>query len=183
MRNHLARSDRTDAWGERLRRLAGKIDTLADTDQHRLNHAREIAELRRRAATQLHSICAGFVGSVNRLLSRCEVTLDPPHFLAGSFQEEGTNLFQINTRGRILQIEFSATQDLTSTEDFRIPYTIEGSVRAFNQDLLDRNRIEEQLIFFTVEKGRTMWRFFDARTYRSGPLDQEYLLILMEQLI
>jgi hypothetical protein len=28
-----------------------------------------------------------------------------------------------------------------------------------------------------------MWRFFDARTYRSGPFDQEYLIGLMEQLL
>jgi hypothetical protein len=34
-----------------------------------------------------------------------------------------------------------------------------------------------------VEKQKRMWRFFDARTYRSGPMDQEYLIGLMEQLI
>ena len=28
-----------------------------------------------------------------------------------------------------------------------------------------------------------MWRFFDARTYRSGEFDQEYLIGLMEQLL
>jgi len=28
-----------------------------------------------------------------------------------------------------------------------------------------------------------MWRFFDARTYRSGPFDENYLVGLMEQLI
>ena len=44
-------------------------------------------------------------------------------------------------------------------------------------------QIEEQLIFFTVEKHKKMWRFFDARTYRSGPFDVEYLIGLMEQLI
>jgi len=43
--------------------------------------------------------------------------------------------------------------------------------------------IEEQLFFFTLEKHRRMWRFFDPRTYRSGPFDQEYLVSLMEQLI
>jgi len=43
--------------------------------------------------------------------------------------------------------------------------------------------IEEQLLFYTLEKDRKMWRFFDARTYRSGPFDQEYLASLMEQLI
>ena len=70
-----------------------------------------------------------------------------------------------------------------STEDFRVPYTLEGFVRAFNQELLDKDIIEEQLIFYTLEKGGKMWRFFDARTYRSGQFDQGYLVSLMEQLI
>jgi len=43
--------------------------------------------------------------------------------------------------------------------------------------------IEEQLVFYTVEKDRRMWRYFDPRTYRSGTLDQEYLVSVMEQLI
>jgi hypothetical protein len=43
--------------------------------------------------------------------------------------------------------------------------------------------IEEQLLFYTLEKERKMWRFFDARTYRSGPFDPEYLASLMERLI
>ena len=38
-------------------------------------------------------------------------------------------------------------------------------------------------IFYTIEKSGNMWRFFDARTYRSGPFDQEYLVHLMEQLL
>ena len=57
-----------------------------------------------------------------------------------------------------------------STEDFRVPYTLEGSVRAFNQDLLNKDLIEEQLVFYTIEKTRSLWRFFDPRTYRSGTL-------------
>ncbi len=82
-----------------------------------------------------------------------------------------------------MQGEFSSTPELVSTEDFRIPYIISGSVRAFNQMLLDRDVIEEQLLFYTLEKRMRMWRFFDPRTYRSGPFDQEYLVCLMEQLL
>jgi hypothetical protein len=92
-------------------------------------------------------------------------------------------LIQINVRGRILQIEYGAADTLISTEEFRIPYTLAGSVRAFNQELLDKDIIEEQLIFYTIEKHRRMWRFFDARTYRSGPFDQAYLISLLEQLL
>ena len=43
--------------------------------------------------------------------------------------------------------------------------------------------IEEQFIFYCLEKKRKLWRFFDARTYRSAPFDEEYLISLMEQLL
>ena len=175
--------DQMQARDARLQRLAKSIDALADKDQNRMDTAREMAQLRQKAATELHSICADFVLSVNRLLSRSQVTLDPPGFSEEAFREESGNLFQINAQGRILQVEFSATLELVSTEDFRIPYTIEGSLRAFNQELLDKDLIEEQLVFYTLEKEKKMWRFFDARTYRSGPFDQEYLVSLMELLL
>jgi hypothetical protein len=167
----------------RLKRLAEKIDALSGKDEIRLRHFREMDALRRAAASDLHAICADFVNSVNRLLARSELELAPRGFLETAFQEDTPNLIQINVRGRILQISFTATPELVSTEDFRIPYTLEGAVRAFNQDLLDKDIIEEQLVFYTVEKEKKMWRFFDSRTYRSGPFDQEYLISVMEQII
>jgi hypothetical protein len=167
----------------RLKRLASRIEALTEKDDRLMRHSRDVAALRRAAAAHLHNICFDFAGSINRLLARDEVAVDPPEFSEDTFQEESANLVQVNVRGRILQISFVATPDLVSTEDFRIPYTLEGSVRAFNQELLDKDIIEEQLIFYTLEKEKRMWRFFDARTYRSGPFDQEYLLTLMEQLI
>jgi hypothetical protein len=167
----------------RLKRLARSIDALADRDRSLLERAREMAALRRRAAAELHSICAEFVMSLNRLLSRESMLLDPPDFNEGAFHEEGRNVIQINVRGRILQIEFGGTEGLVSTEEFRIPYTMDGAVRAYNQELLDKDIIEEQLLYYTLEKDRKWWRFFDPRTYRSGPFDQEYLVSLMEQLI
>ena len=167
----------------RLKRLARSIDALADRDQDLLNRVREITALRRRAAAEIHTICAEFVVSLNRLLLREAVVFDPPDFSEGAFREEGRNLIQINVRGRILQIEFGSTPELVSTEDFRVPYTMDGSVRAYNQELLDKDIIEEQLLYYTLEKDIKWWRFFDPRTYRSGPFDQEYLVSLMEQLI
>jgi hypothetical protein len=174
---------REQAREARFKRLAKSIDALAEKDQGLQRHAKEIAALRRTAAAGLYAICSGFVDSVNRLLSRCELLLDPPEFSADAFQEDLKNLFQINVQGRILQVEFEAAAELISTEDLRIPYTLQGVVRAFNQELLDRSLIEEQLLFYTLEKDKKMWRFFDVRTYRSGPFDQEYLISLMEQLI
>ncbi len=167
----------------RLKRLAENIDALAEKDAGSMRRAREITSLRSAATAELHGICADFVAAVNRLLTQGEVVMDPPEFSGGAFHEEAANLIQINVRGRILQVEFKATPELVSTEDFRIPYTLEGYIRAFNQELLDKDIIEEQLIFYTLEKGKKMWRFFDPRTYRSGAFDQEYLISLMEQLL
>ena len=167
----------------RLKRLAHSIDALREKDESFLRRAGEIASLRQAAAADLYAICADFVSSVNRLLDHTAIELDPPGYAPGSFQEDSPNLLQINVRGRILQISFKITPELISTEDFRVPYTLEGTVHAFNQELLDKDLIEEQLIFYTVEAEKKMWRFFDARTYRSGPFDQEYLIGLMEQLL
>lgn len=172
-----------DVSDVRLKRLARAIETLAEKDDTLLRRTREIEELRRRASTELHSVCSSFVNALNRLLPQPLVALDPPEFREENFHDEAANLIQINVRGRILQVEFEATPELISTEDFRVPYTLSGAVRAFNQALLDKDLIEEQLIFYTIEKQKSMWRFFDPRTYRSGELDQEYLIGLMEQLL
>ena len=176
-------TDEMQARNARLKKLAHRIDTLADKDEESMRHAREVAAMRRAAASELYAICAEFAAALNRLLERSEVVLDPPEYTSEGFREETANLIQMNVRGRILQVQFHATEELISTEDFRVPYTLEGTVRAFSQELLEKDLIEEQLIFFTVEKQKRMWRFFDARTYRSGPMDQEYLIGLMEQLI
>jgi hypothetical protein len=131
----------------------------------------------------LHAICVQFVSSVNQLLAQPLVHLDPPELARDSFRENNSNLFQISVSGRILQVEFKTTAELLSTEEFRVPYTLEGSVRAFNQSLLDEDLIEEQLLFYTLENHRNMWRFFDGRTYRTGPFDHEYLISLMEEIV
>jgi hypothetical protein len=175
--------NQTQTRDARLKKLARAIETLAAKDEVLIRHAREIGALRRTAAADLHSICADFVNSINRLLAQTEVQLDPRTYGEEHFRDDATTLIQINVQGRILQVAFRATPELISTEDFRVPYTLEGTVRAFNQALLDKDLIEEQLIFFTLENHKKMWRFFDARTYRSGPFDQEYLIGLMEQLL
>lgn len=166
-----------------MKRLAQRIDRLVEKDEGLVRHGRETAKLRAAAALELHTICREFVHSLNRLLAKSELALDPGEFSEDAFHDDAINLVQISVRGRNLQIAFSATPGLLSTEDFRIPYTLEGSVRAFNQELLEKDIIEEQLLFYTVEKDRKMWRFFDPRTYRSGTFDQDYLISVMEQLI
>jgi hypothetical protein len=167
----------------RLRRLARAIEALAEKDELTLRQARDIDALRRRAAAELFSVCGGLVDNLNRLLHEPVVALDPPTFSLEHFNADTPHLIQINVRGRILQVEFEATPELLSTEDFRIPYTLGGAVRAFNQALLEKDLVEEHLIFYTVERHQTMWRYFDARTYRSGAFDRDYLINLLDQLL
>jgi len=173
----------TEVSGIRMKRLAQGIEALAEKDEAFLRLSRQMEQVRHAAANELHTICRDFVNSLNRLMSKGVLMLDPDRYSDASFQDNALNLLQIGVRGRILQVTYSATTELVSTEDFRIPYTLAGSVRAFNQDLLNKDLIEEQLIFYTVERSRNMWRYFDPRTYRSGTLDQEYLVSVMEQLI
>lgn len=168
---------------DRLKRLATRIDALAKHDETLMQRTREVAALRREAAGELHGICAAFVRELNELLAETALELHPETYQRDGFDEDGVNLFQINARGRILQIRFEAPPELISTENFRVPYILEGAIRCFNQQLLDQELIEEQLVFYTLEKARNVWRFFDARTYRSGPCDADYLTGLMEQLV
>jgi hypothetical protein len=167
----------------RMQRLARCIEALAEKDELLQKQTREIDALRCNAASEIFTVCSGFVDALNELLPEPIVLLDPATFPCEHLTDGSPNLIQINIRGRILQIEFAATPELLSTEDFRIPYTLSGSVRAFNQILLDKDLIEEQLIFYTVERHRTMWRYFDARTYRSGAFDRDYLILLLDQLL
>jgi hypothetical protein len=171
------------AGEERMKRLARNIDLLASRDEDLIRRERETEVLRRAAAAQLHALCAAFVGELNRLLKRSEVQLDPESFDAERYQPDMSTLMQIQVRGRIVQIAFTATPGLVSTEEFRIPYILEGSVHAFNQQLLDKNLVEEQLLFYTLEGRSKLWRYFDTRTYRSGSFDWDYLTTLMEEVI
>jgi hypothetical protein len=175
--------DSTQSLDVRLKRLAEQIGALPKKDEILRRHTDEILTLRRVAAAELWAVCAAFVHAINELLHENAVGLDPDTFGADAFHEAGLNLIQINASGRILQVEFQGTPELISTEDFRIPYTLEGSVRIFNQTLLDKDLIEEQLLFYTLERDTNMWRFFDPRTYRSGPFGQSYLISLMEEIV
>jgi hypothetical protein len=166
-----------------LQKLAQRIRSLTETDERRLRRVQEVEAVRRAAARELHSVCADFVAAVNAILDDHVVMLDPPEFGAAAYNDDSPNLLQINIHGRILQVTFAATAELVSTEDFRIPYVLEGSVRAFNQEMLDKDLIEEQPLYYTMERNRNMWRYFETRTYHSGPFDRNYLISVMEQIL
>lgn len=168
---------------DRLTRLAQAIEAITESDRKLVDESARVDQLRSRGALDLHRICSAFVDRVNAKLSDPAILLDPAVFEEGNYNDGGLNLFQINLRGRILQIEFEPTQELYEDADFRRPYVLRGAVRSFNQDLLDHGSIDEQMIFYCPTEGSARWHFFDGRTYRSGFVGEQYLITEMERLL
>ena len=168
---------------DRITRLAKLIDSGVKKDQHLLLTEIEVVSLRRQGAIELHSICADFVASVNRRLSPPVLDLSPPEYAAEMFRESGVNLLQVNAQGRIIQIVFQATPAISSTEKFRIPYILEGEVRSFNQEMLERTQIRSQALFFCLKENRSSWRYFEWLHGRTGAFDRDQLVSLLERLV
>jgi len=168
---------------DRIARLAKQIDGDIRKDQHLLLTAPEVLELRRRGASELHAICADFAASVNRLLSPPVLELTPEEYNPEMFRESGANLIQFNAHGRIIQIAFQATREIFSTEKFLIPYILEGEVRAFNQEMLERTQIRSQALFFCLEEKRNTWRYYEWLHGRTGLFSRDQLVSLLERLV
>jgi hypothetical protein len=168
---------------DRLTRLANAIEALGETDRKLIAEGSEVDRLRMRGALDLHRVCRTFVEKVNGQLREPAILLDPPSYSEGNYNDEGLNLFQINLRGRLLQIEFGPTLQLYEDDDFRWPYVLRGAVRSFNQDLLDQSSIDEQMIFYCPKNDTAFWHYFDGRTYRSGRVTESYLVSEMERLL
>lgn len=168
---------------DRITRLAKRIDSDIRKDQHLLLTEIEAVGLRRQGAVELYSICSDFVGSVNRQLSPPVLELSPPEYVAEMFRESGVNLMQVNAQGRIIQIAFKATPAIFSTEKFRIPYILEGEVRAYNQEMLERTQIRSLALFFCLEENRNTWRYFEWLQGRTGTFDRDQLVSLLERLV
>jgi hypothetical protein len=168
---------------DRLKKLARHIESLAASDRERIRREREIETLRRGAAERLHRMCVSFAEEVNTTLKSVRLEMAPLEFTGEAFNESGPNLFQIQVSGRVIQFLFEGTEPLITTENLRTPYTLEGSVRWFNQDMLDRDEIKDQKLFYCVDRNTQEWRFYDLRTHRSGLVDDDYLAGLLEQLV
>lgn len=168
---------------DKLRRLARQLEEVARRDEEQMREARNIAQLRRQAAASLHQLCAGFVETLNGLLSRPLLELSPPEYAPENFCEPGPNVFQISVSGRLIHFEFRATEGLTSTDQIRAPYTLSGAVRCFNQELLERVATHEMLLFCCVQDRRYRWVLCDPAGRRTVALDQEALAGLMERLL
>ena len=137
------------AQDDAIARLARQIDATHRAERF-LVRADQIANLRRLGACELHRLCDEFVSSVNGKLSEAVLDLSPPTYSPDFFRESGSNLIQISSQGRQMQIVFEATSQLVSTEKFALPYVLEGEVRTYNQRMLERMDIRSLLIFFCV---------------------------------
>jgi hypothetical protein len=168
---------------DRLSRLAKAIESIGETDRKLIAQSTQVDRLRLKGAMDLYRLCSAFVGKVNEKLPEPAILLDPLSFPEGSFNDGGMNLFQINLRGRILQIEFTSTAELYEDDDFRLPYVLRGAVRSFNQDQLEQGSIEEQMIFYCPRNDAAEWYYSDGRTYRSGRVTENYLVSEMERLL
>lgn len=147
-----------------------------------LTNADAVATARRQGACELHRVCAEFVNAVNSRLSEARLELSPPTYSPDMFRERGSNLVQISSQGRQIQIAFETTSCLVSKEKFSIPYILEGEVRAYNQRMLERSDVRTEMLFFCVDRGPAAWRFFDWRTLRTGPVGHDLLANLMDPL-
>jgi hypothetical protein len=162
-------------------RLAKQIDATNRSERHTMDPGM-VAGLHRRGASELHRICSEFVATVNHSLADSMLELSPPEFRPEMFRESGANLIQISSQGRQMQISFSASPELVSTDKFLIPYVLEGEVRTYNQKMLERLEIRNQLLFFCIEAGEASWRYYDWRTAHTGRVDHVLLANLMEPL-
>ncbi len=168
---------------DRLTRLASAIEALGDRDQKVIDENRLVDRMRVQGAIDLYGVCREFVDTINEKLSTPTVMLSPVKYSGEGFDDTGSNLFQINLRGRLLQMEFRATDEPYERDDFRLPYILRGAVRAFSQEFLDSNSIDEQMIFYCSQGDAGVWHYLDGRTYRSGRVGQDYLAAEMERLL
>lgn len=167
----------------RLDRLAQAIEAIAGRDQSLIDESTLVDKLRFGGAADLHRICREFVDDLNARLTKPALVIDPPEWNADSYDDARPNLLQISLRGRLLQLEYAATDEPYSTEDFRHRYVLRGGVRSFNQDFLERDTVDEQQIFYCPHETGAAWHFFDARTYRTGLLSADYLAAELERLL
>jgi hypothetical protein len=166
-----------------LTRLAKSIEAIGERDRDLLDESKQVDRLRTEGALALHGICRRFVDTLNAQLSAPALQLDPPDYSPGHYHDRGINMFQINLRGRLLQVEFTAGEELHSTEEFRLPYILEGAIRSYSQRSSERDRLDEQAIFCCPRSGALSWHYFDYRTYGTGLVTPEFLAAEMQRLV
>lgn len=167
---------------DRMRKLARALDLVAEKDRQELARQFALQQVRREAAAELHTICRRFVDELNSLTGQVKLDLSPAQFDAGHFQENSATLFQINLNGRLIQFTFRPTESMISTDNFRIPYTLEGHVGSFNQHMIEHDEIRDQRLFYCLERGINRWRYQEGGNGRNGFVDSDYIAALLERL-
>jgi hypothetical protein len=168
---------------DRLTKLAQQLDHLVERDEKVMEEMDRADFARRQGARILHTICADFTRRLNAAMTRTEMLLVPTEFDPATYREDTPNLIQMSLRGRIVQIQYEAPEQTVTTENFRFPYILHGAVNGFNQTLLERDLIEEQLLYYAkTGKHEFRWHYFEPRTYRTGIVGEEYLTRLLARL-
>lgn len=167
----------------RLKRLARKLDELPAKDEERIRQIREMELRQRLGAVELHEMCVDLVHTLNALLKKLKLELTPEVYNPDRIESEQGLLFQINATGRILQVAVQAPENCVSTEHFRIPYVLRGAVRSFNQESLERQEIQETPIFYCREEADFSWVYMETRTRKTGDVDREFLMDVLERLL
>lgn len=167
---------------DRMRKLARALDLVAEKDRLELARQEAIEQMRREAAVELYGICRRFVDELNSLMDQVKLDLSPGEYACANYRDTAPNLFQINLNGRLIQISFKPTDTVTSIDNYRIPYTLEGNVNSYNQQLLEHDEIRDQKIYYCLERGGNHWRYQEGGTGRQGVVDSDYLAALLEKL-
>jgi hypothetical protein len=167
-----------------LTRLARELDRLAERDEKAVQEMDRADMARRQGARTLHTICAEFTAHLNAAMTRTEMVLMPAVFDPATYRDDAPNLIQMSLRGRIVQIQYEAPDQALATEDFRHPYVLQGAINGFNQTLLERDLVEEQLLFYARSgaKQEFRWHYFEPRTYRTGLVSEGYLTEVLSRL-
>jgi len=105
---------------DRLERLAKSIEAIEERDRQMVDESSQVDKLREEGAAALYALCREFVNDLNRRLPEPALLLDPPEWTPESFHESGPNLIQISLRGRLLQLEYEATDEPSAQRIFGI---------------------------------------------------------------
>lgn len=167
----------------RYKRLAKKLDELPAKDEERIRQIREMELRQRLGAVELHELCLDLVHTLNSMLKKLRLEITPEVYNPDRIESENGLLFQINANGRILQVAVNSPENLITTEHFRIPYVLRGAVRSFNQESLERQEIQETPIFYCQEREDFAWVFMETRTRKTGPVDKDFLMDVLERLL
>ena len=167
-----------------LTRLAQQLDRMAERDAKAVQEMDRADMARRQGARTLHALCAEFTKRLNTAMTQTEMVLMPATFDPATYREDAPNLIQLSLRGRIVQIQYEAPEQALATEDFRYPYVLQGAVNGFNQTLLERDLVEEQLLFYARSSAKQdfRWFYFEPRTYRTGLVTELYLTEVLSRL-